>query len=176
MVCPEKGIFQLSFNIPRSALSIALEVSHAAPHAAHAAAHPFHTAVAAAREGFLPYPQRAIHTSAFVYIRNFRPERTPMGDGPRRQQRRTTMTGWEERGAELGAAAGCRRAQLAFAVGSRVRELRTARGMTPAELAARVRSSQAAIARLEAGGTEPRLSTLDAIARALGATLRVEVV
>ncbi len=38
--------------------------------------------VAAAREGFLPYPQRAIHTSAFVYIRNFRPERTPMGDGP----------------------------------------------------------------------------------------------
>lgn len=38
--------------------------------------------VAAAREGCLPYPQRAIHTSAFVYIRNFRPERTPMGDGP----------------------------------------------------------------------------------------------
>ena len=38
--------------------------------------------VAAAREGFLPYPQRAIHTKDFVYIRNFKPERYPMGDGP----------------------------------------------------------------------------------------------
>jgi uncharacterized sulfatase len=38
--------------------------------------------VAAAREGFLPYPQRAIHTKDFTYIRNFRPERFPMGDGP----------------------------------------------------------------------------------------------
>ncbi len=38
--------------------------------------------VAAAREGFLPYPQRAIHTKDFVYIRNFKPQRFPMGDGP----------------------------------------------------------------------------------------------
>ncbi|MHB8897410.1 MAG: sulfatase family protein [Thermoguttaceae bacterium] len=38
--------------------------------------------VAAAREGFLPYPQRAIHTRDFVYIRNFAPERMPLGDGP----------------------------------------------------------------------------------------------
>ncbi len=38
--------------------------------------------VAAAREGFLPYPQRAIHTKDFVYIRNFKPERFAMGDGP----------------------------------------------------------------------------------------------
>jgi N-sulfoglucosamine sulfohydrolase len=38
--------------------------------------------VAGAREGFLPYPQRAIHTNDFVYIRNFKPERFAMGDGP----------------------------------------------------------------------------------------------
>lgn len=89
------------------------------------------------------------------------------------------MTDWkdlrEERINEPGAEAGYRRAQLASEIGSRVRELRTSRGLTQAELAARIRSSQAAIARLEAGGVEPRLSTLDAIARALGAKLRIEV-
>lgn len=36
--------------------------------------------VAAAREGLLPYPQRAIRTHAFLYIRNFAPDRWPMGD------------------------------------------------------------------------------------------------
>jgi uncharacterized sulfatase len=38
--------------------------------------------VAAARLGNLPYPQRAIHTKDFVYIRNFKPDRFPLGDGP----------------------------------------------------------------------------------------------
>lgn len=33
-----------------------------------------------AREGYLPYPQRAIRTAAFSYIINFRPERWPLGD------------------------------------------------------------------------------------------------
>jgi N-sulfoglucosamine sulfohydrolase len=37
--------------------------------------------VAAAREGFLPYPMRALRTPQFVYIRNFAPDRWPMG-GP----------------------------------------------------------------------------------------------
>ena len=36
--------------------------------------------VAAAREGNLPYPQRAIRTRDYLYIRNFAPERWPMGD------------------------------------------------------------------------------------------------
>jgi arylsulfatase A-like enzyme len=36
--------------------------------------------VAAAREGQLPYPQRALRTRDFLYIRNFKPERWPMGD------------------------------------------------------------------------------------------------
>ncbi len=33
-----------------------------------------------AREGMLPYPQRAIRTKDFLYIINFTPERWPMGD------------------------------------------------------------------------------------------------
>lgn len=38
--------------------------------------------VAGVREGYLPYPQRAIRTKDFLYIRNFKPDRWPMGDGP----------------------------------------------------------------------------------------------
>ncbi len=36
--------------------------------------------VAAARAGGLPYPQRSIRTHDFLYIRNFEPDRWPMGD------------------------------------------------------------------------------------------------
>ena len=35
--------------------------------------------VAGAREGNLPYPMRALHTADFLYIRNFAPDRWPMG-------------------------------------------------------------------------------------------------
>jgi len=35
--------------------------------------------VAAAREGNLPYPQRALRTPEFLYVRNFKPDRWPMG-------------------------------------------------------------------------------------------------
>ena len=35
--------------------------------------------VAEAREGRLPYPMRALHTPDFLYIRNFAPDRWPMG-------------------------------------------------------------------------------------------------
>jgi uncharacterized sulfatase len=35
--------------------------------------------VASAREGNLPYPMRALRTPEFVYIRNFAPDRWPMG-------------------------------------------------------------------------------------------------
>jgi N-sulfoglucosamine sulfohydrolase len=38
--------------------------------------------VASARTGGLPYPQRAIRTADYLYIRNFRPERWPMGTAP----------------------------------------------------------------------------------------------
>ncbi|MBL9208023.1 MAG: sulfatase [Opitutaceae bacterium] len=33
-----------------------------------------------AREGALPYPMRALRTGDFLYIRNFEPDRAPMGD------------------------------------------------------------------------------------------------
>ncbi len=33
-----------------------------------------------ARTGYLPYPMRALRTKDFVYIRNFMPDRSPMGD------------------------------------------------------------------------------------------------
>jgi N-sulfoglucosamine sulfohydrolase len=36
--------------------------------------------VDSAREGFLPYPQRAIHSGHFLYIINFKPDRYPLGD------------------------------------------------------------------------------------------------
>jgi len=35
--------------------------------------------VSVAREGNLPYPMRSLHTPDFVYIRNFEPDRWPMG-------------------------------------------------------------------------------------------------
>lgn len=35
--------------------------------------------VAAAREGNLPYPHRALRTADFLYVRNFAPDRWPMG-------------------------------------------------------------------------------------------------
>lgn len=35
--------------------------------------------VAEAREGNLPYPMRALHTAEFLYVRNFAPDRWPMG-------------------------------------------------------------------------------------------------
>jgi len=36
--------------------------------------------VARAREGFLPYPQRALRTRDYLYILNFKPDRWPMGN------------------------------------------------------------------------------------------------
>jgi N-sulfoglucosamine sulfohydrolase len=36
--------------------------------------------VSSAREGNLPYPQRALRKDGFLYIHNFKPDRMPMGD------------------------------------------------------------------------------------------------
>lgn len=38
--------------------------------------------VGAARAGNLPYPHRCLRTKDFLYIRNFAPDRSPMGDPP----------------------------------------------------------------------------------------------
>jgi N-sulfoglucosamine sulfohydrolase len=39
--------------------------------------------VGGAREGFMPYPVRALRTADFLYVRNFKPDRWPMGDPKR---------------------------------------------------------------------------------------------
>lgn len=64
-------------------------------------------------------------------------------------------------------------AARAFRLGEDVRRLRIARGMSQQELAARMDLPQSVVARLEAGGVEPRLSTLDRVAHALGVDLEV---
>jgi arylsulfatase A-like enzyme len=47
--------------------------------------------VAGAREGNLPYPHRALRTKDFLYIRNFKPDRWPMGD-PREGEKKDIGT------------------------------------------------------------------------------------
>jgi len=66
-------------------------------------------------------------------------------------------------------------AQLAADVGERVREAREAAGLSQRDLAARMGTSQAAIARLEAGGVGATLTTLQRVAAALGLELNVEL-
>ncbi len=66
-------------------------------------------------------------------------------------------------------------AKAAFELAERVREAREHLGITQAELAARIGSTQPAIARLEAGGSTPSFGTLRRIAAALGLELVVEL-
>lgn len=66
-------------------------------------------------------------------------------------------------------------AQLAAEVGERVRAAREGAGLSQRELAARMGTSQAAIARLEAGGVGATLTTLHRVATAVGMELRVEL-
>lgn len=54
-------------------------------------------------------------------------------------------------------------------------ELRHASGLSQTQLAARMGTSQSAIARLEAGDADLRLSTLERYAAALGRELRVDL-
>lgn len=65
--------------------------------------------------------------------------------------------------------------RLALEVGERVREAREAAGLTQRELASRMGTSQAAVARLESGGTGATLTTLQKVASALNLTVTVEL-
>ncbi len=64
--------------------------------------------------------------------------------------------------------------RLAHEVGERVRDARESAGLTQRELAARMGTSQAAVARLEAGGTGATLTTLQKLASALELTVSIE--
>jgi ribosome-binding protein aMBF1 (putative translation factor) len=66
-------------------------------------------------------------------------------------------------------------ARLAAEVGERVRAAREQAGLSQRELAERVGTNRAAIARLEAGGVGARLTTLHRVASAVGMALRVEL-
>jgi HTH-type transcriptional regulator / antitoxin HipB len=64
-------------------------------------------------------------------------------------------------------------AMRAFHIGEEIRRLRTECGLSQRQLAELLGVSQSVVARLEAGGVEPRLSTLDRVAKALGVELEV---
>ena len=62
---------------------------------------------------------------------------------------------------------------MALEVGEQVRDAREAAGLTQRELASRMGTSQAAIARLEAGGVGATLTTLQKVATALNLEVAV---
>ncbi len=93
-----------------------------------------------------------------------------------------SMTGGRQRWADVQEALlhdpatriGYESARQAFLIGEKVRRARESRGISQAELARRMGTTQPAIARLEAGGVDPRLDTLRRLGEALGVELVVE--
>lgn len=65
--------------------------------------------------------------------------------------------------------------RLAIEVGEKVRDAREAAGLSQRDLAARMGTSQAAVARLEAGGVGATLTTLQKVASALDLSISVEL-
>lgn len=63
--------------------------------------------------------------------------------------------------------------RLAYELGRQVRELREAHGLSQRQLAERMHTTQSVIARLEAGGSKPSISTLERVANALGASVDI---
>jgi transcriptional regulator with XRE-family HTH domain len=60
-----------------------------------------------------------------------------------------------------------------FALASQLIEARSRAGLTQAEVAERMGTSQSTVARLESGGAKPSLSTLKRFAKATGARVRI---
>jgi len=63
-----------------------------------------------------------------------------------------------------------------FKIGAMQKLAREEAGLTPEELARRLNTKKSAISRIESHAEDIKLSTLEKIVRALGKTLRVEVV
>lgn len=63
-----------------------------------------------------------------------------------------------------------------FKVGVLLRQAREQAGITQEDLARRTKTKKSAISRLENHADDVRLSTLDRVARALGKSLRIELV
>lgn len=66
-------------------------------------------------------------------------------------------------------------AKLALSVGEQIRDARKAAGLSQRALASRMGTSQAAIARLEAGGVGSTLTTLQRVAAALDLEVSVHL-
>lgn len=62
-------------------------------------------------------------------------------------------------------------AAISFALAEQVRKIREDKGMSQAELALEMGTTQSAVARLEGGGTSPTIPTLTKLADALGVEL-----
>lgn len=60
-----------------------------------------------------------------------------------------------------------------FSVARALIEARTSAGLTQAELAVRMKTTQSAVARLESGRVPPSTRTLEKVARATGTRLRI---
>lgn len=91
---------------------------------------------------------------------------------------KTTTTSWSEiRARHPSSTAGESAADEARITAFRelVHRLRHDAGLTQAELAERMGTTQSAIARMEGGGTRPTLETLEKLATAVGADLVVGV-
>ena len=88
-----------------------------------------------------------------------------------RDRRLNAMTGAER--AEFDEALAS--ARLAIEVGEKVREARESVGLSQRELAVRMSTSQAAVARLEVGGTSATLATVQKAAAALGLELTIDL-
>lgn len=89
-----------------------------------------------------------------------------------KEQRLSTMTATERREYERVYS----EAKLAADIGERVREARDTAGLSQRDLAELMGTSQAAVARLEAGGVGATVTTLYRVAAALGLELSVELV
>lgn len=81
--------------------------------------------------------------------------------------RRTWTHARTERITRPGARDGYELARASHEFGQRVRERRLQVGLTQKDLAEKLNTSQSAVARLEAGGTQPRLQTILALSNAL---------
>lgn len=81
---------------------------------------------------------------------------------------------WEgPRGRRASATADSEQARLPLELARQVRELRNSAGISQRELAERMGTTQSVIARLEAGGSRPSLTTLERVGEAVGLQLEV---
>ncbi|MFJ9715964.1 helix-turn-helix domain-containing protein [Streptomyces sp. NPDC101213] len=70
---------------------------------------------------------------------------------------------------------GYQEARRAYLFGKAVRDRRTSLGLTQTQLAARAGMTQAAVSRLEHGGSLPTIPLLERLATALDATLHLDI-